>query len=226
MSSKVKFFLLMAILLSGIVALRWTPVANILNKDNLLAFLESIRGKWWGPLVFIGIYAASCGLAIPGSILTLAGGAIFGTWWGTLYNVLAANLGASLAFTIARFLGRDFLQRFTQKGKWAQWDERFSKAGFQTIFRLRLIPIIPFNALNYGAGLSSIHFRDYCLASILGMLPGTFIYTYFADALLQGVQGANRQALTHLAMASALMIALSFVPSLYKKLKGRNTHAV
>jgi uncharacterized membrane protein YdjX (TVP38/TMEM64 family) len=148
----------------------------------------------------------------------LCGGAIFGVAWGTLYNVLASNLGATLAFLMARYFGRDFVSRF-MKGRIESFDEKVARHGFRFIFTLRLIPLVPFNGLNLGSGLSKIKYRDYLLGSVIGMLPGTFIYTYFADALLGGVTGSGKRAFTNLIIASSLLILISLVPTIYKKFK-------
>lgn len=222
-SNKWKFVILVAILIVFAVLFRFTPLSEYLNKEHVLSFLNSIRGNWWGSLVFILIYAVGCVIALPGSILTFAGGAVFGTVWGTVYNVIASNLGATLAFLAARHLGRDFVQGLMKNGKLAKLDKEIEKSGFKTIFRLRLIPIVPFNGLNFGSGFSSVRYRDYFWGSLLGMLPATFIYTYFSDALLQGVATASRQAFINLAFAAVLLIFISFLPAIYRKIKGANS---
>jgi uncharacterized membrane protein YdjX (TVP38/TMEM64 family) len=214
-----KFVAFVVILLVAFVLFRFTPLRRLAEKDVLLDLLSKLKGEWWGPLLFILIYGVGCVFALPGSILTLAGGAIFGTFFGTLYNILASNLGATLAFFMARFLGRDFVGGFLKGGKLASFDDKVGEKGFQVIFRLRLIPLVPFNGLNFGAGFSKIRYRDYLFGSMLGMLPATFIYTYFADALLSGVTGASRQAFLNLAIAAVLLIAISFLPALFKPKK-------
>ena len=224
MNKKMKFFFLFAFLLAVGIGVRFSPLSQFFEKESILAFMQSIRNEWWGPVVFILIYGIGCVFALPGSLLTLAGGAVFGVFWGTVYNVLASNLGASLAFVAARFLGRDFIEGLLKNGKLADFDKEIQRSGFKTIFRLRLIPVVPFNGLNFGSGLSSVKYRDYLSGSFLGMLPGTFIFTYFADALLQGVQGANQKAFLNLCVASILLILISFLPSIYKKLKGANSY--
>src|SRR3989338_8406429 len=224
MNKITRFIILVAVVVVAGFSVRYTPLSQYFTKEHVVAFLESLRGQWWGPLIFIVIYSVGCVVALPGSLLTLAGGAVFGTAWGTLYNVIASNLGATLAFFAARYLGRDFVKGFLKSGKLAQLDEQIGKSGFKTIFRLRLIPIVPFNGLNFGAGFSAVRYRDYLLASVIGMLPGTFIYTYFADALLKGVQGANQKAFLNLTVAGILLILISFLPSIYKKIKGANSY--
>lgn len=224
MNKVTKFIILVTIIAVAGFIVRYTPLSQYFTKEYIINFFESLRGQWWGPVVFVLIYSISCVVALPGSILTLAGGAVFGTAWGTLYNVIASNLGATLAFFAARHLGRDFVKGFLKGGKLTELDEQIGKSGFKTIFRLRLIPIVPFNGLNFGAGFSAVRYRDYLTASVIGMLPGTFIYTYFADALLQGVQGANQRAFLNLAIAGILLILISFLPSIYKKIKGAKSY--
>jgi len=216
--SIIKFIILLIIIGGAFFAFRYTALSQYTQKDALLSLLTQLRGHWWGPFGFILIYGIGCMLALPGSLLTLCGGAIFGVAWGTLYNILASNLGATLAFFMARYFGRDFISRF-MKGRVEAFDEKVASHGFRFIFTLRLIPLIPFNGLNLGSGLSKIKYRDYLLGSVLGMLPGTFIYTYFADALLRGATGSGKRALTNLIIASALLILISLVPTLYKKFK-------
>src|SRR3989338_1054481 len=220
MNKITKFIILVAVILVAGFIVRYTPLSQYFTKEHIVSFLEFLRGQWWGPVVFILIYGIGCVIALPGSLLTLTGGAVFGMFWGTIYNVLAANFGASLAFFTARYLGRDFIQGLLKNGKLADFDKGIQSSGFKTIFRLRLIPVVPFNGLNFGAGLSSVKYRDYLLGSFLGMLPGTFIYTYFADALLQGVQGANQKAFLNLLIASLLLVLISFLPAIYKRIQG------
>ncbi|OHB44417.1 MAG: hypothetical protein A2094_01480 [Planctomycetes bacterium GWE2_41_14] len=216
--SIIKFIILLGIIGGAFVTFRYTSLSQYSKIDTLLSLLTQLRAHWWGPIGFILIYGIGCMVALPGSLLTLCGGAIFGVTMGTAYNVLASNLGATLAFLMARYFGRDFVSRL-MKGRIESFDEKVASHGFRFIFTLRLIPLVPFNGLNLGSGLSKIKYRDYLLGSVLGMLPGTFIYTYFADALLKGATGSGKRALTNLIIASSLLILVSSVPTLYKKLK-------
>lgn len=218
-SGRNKFIALIAVLVFSFFLIRWTPLGQYFVKERLLAFFASLKGHWWGPVVFILIYGAGCVFAFPGSVLTLSGGAIFGVFLGTIYNFTGACLGASLSFFMARHLGREFVSGFLKGGKLSQLDAGIEKNGLKTIFRLRLIPVLPFNALNFASGLSKIKYRDYILGTMGGILPGSFIYTYFASALLGGVQGAGRKAILNLIAASALLIFVSFLPAIIKKLK-------
>ncbi|TLD41955.1 MAG: putative DedA family protein [Candidatus Jettenia ecosi] len=143
---------------------------------------------------------------------------VFGVVWGTMYNFIAANLGATFAFFMARYLGRDFVSKLV-RGKVGKYEKKIAGQGFRFIFTLRLIPIIPFNGLNISAGLSGIKYRDYLLGSALGMIPGTFLYTYFADSLFQGATGSWKNALINLIIAGSLLILISLIPILYKRFK-------
>ncbi len=218
MKSIIKFIILIMIIGGAFFAFRYTPLSQYTQKEELLNLLAQFREHWWGPVGFIIIYGVGCAFAFPGSILTLCGGAIFGVVWGSGYNILASNLGATLAFLMARYFGRDFVAKL-MKGRIESFDEKVAKNGFRFIFTLRLIPLVPFVGLNFGSGLSRIKYRDYLLGSVLGMLPGTFIYTYFADALLSGVTGSGQKAMTNLIIASVLLILISFSPTIYKKFK-------
>lgn len=223
--SILKFAILLSIVGGAFFAFRYTPLSQYLKKDVLLGVLTQLRDHWWGPIGFILIYGVGCVFALPGSLLTLCGGAIFGVIWGTVYNILASNLGATLAFFMARYFGRDFVASLV-KGRIESFDEKVASHGFRFIFTLRLIPLVPFNGLNLGSGLSKIKYRDYLLGSVLGMLPGTFIYTYFADALLKGTTGSGRKAYSNLIIASALLILISLAPTLYKKFNKQKSNNV
>jgi uncharacterized membrane protein YdjX (TVP38/TMEM64 family) len=135
-----------------------------------------------------------------------------------IYNTLAANLGAAVDFLAARYLGRNFVQKLL-KGKWKEFDEKAARHGFRLILYLRLVPLFPFLGINFAAGLSKIRFGDYTAATIVGMIPGTFVYTYFASSLLAGVVEAKREATIHLVLSSLLFILLSLIPVFVKRFK-------
>ena len=133
----------------------------------------------WGPLAFVLVYALAVVAFVPGSLLTLAGGALFGLSWGTLYVFVAAVLGSSGAFLVARYLARQAVERRLQaSGRFEQLDRAIGDQGLKIVFLLRLSPAFPFSLLNYAIGLTRISFRDYLLASV-GMLPATVLYVYY-----------------------------------------------
>ena len=137
----------------------------------------------WGPLVFMVGYALATVAFIPGSLLTLAAGAIFGLGRGTVFVFVGAMVGSAMAFLVARYLARSAIeQRLESRPRFTAIDEAVAKEGRKIVFLLRLSPIFPYNLLNYALGLTNVSFRDYVIAS-LGMLPGTFLYVYYGKAL-------------------------------------------
>ncbi|MBI4544580.1 MAG: TVP38/TMEM64 family protein [Gemmatimonadetes bacterium] len=214
-----KFLALVLLVAGSWAALRWTPLRTLVSRGEVLALLESVRGADWAGAAFVLVYAGATALALPGSVLTLAGGALFGLWPGVPFNLAGATIGSVLAFLLARFLGRDFVAA-RLGGRAAALDRAAGRHGFRAILLLRLVPLVPFNALNYGAGLSGVRFRDYVLGSAVGMLPGTFAYTYFADALLAGSVEAREDAYVHIAVAGGLLVLLSFLPLAWRRWRG------
>jgi len=214
---------LVLLIVGGYLVARATPLGAYLTLEGVGEGIGWLRGNPWAPPIFIGIYAAATALAVPGAVLTLAGGAVFGFHWGTLYNSIAANIGANAAFLIARSLGGDAVRRLIGKESNVlnKLDGIVERHGFRGLLTLRLIPLVPFNALNFGSGLMSLRWRTYAIATLVGILPGTAIYTFFADALLQGSQEASRDALVRLFVAGGLLVLLSFLPAILKRMNVR-----
>jgi|AP95_1055475.scaffolds.fasta_scaffold08387_4 uncharacterized membrane protein YdjX (TVP38/TMEM64 family) len=208
---------LLAIMFGGALVAAFTPLGQYLSRDGVGQAIEWLRGSSAAPLVYIALYATATALAIPGSILTLAGGAMFGVVWGTLYTTIGANIGANLAFGVARFLGRDAIERVAGD-RLAALDRATANHGFKGLLTLRLIPAVPFNALNFGSGLTGIRWPTYALATVIGIFPGTLVYTMFADALLAGSVEASRDALIRVLISGALLVLLSFLPTIAKRL--------
>jgi len=132
-----------------------------------------------GPIVFVGGYALAVVAFVPASLLTLAAGAIFGLTRGVVYVFLAATLGATAAFLVARYVARAAIERrLAGTPRFAAIDRAVGAEGRKIVFLLRLSPVFPFTPLNYVLGLTRVRFADYVLASA-GMLPGTFLYVYY-----------------------------------------------
>ncbi len=203
--------------MGGFLLVRYTPVGTYLSREGVERGLALLRGSPWAPAIFVAAYGVAMVLALPGTVLTLAGGALFGFWWGVVFNTLGANLGANGAFLLARWLGRDGVERLAGD-RLKKLDRASREFGFRGLFSLRLVPLIPFNALNFGAGLTAMSWGTYAAATALGILPGTVVYTMFADALLEGSQEASRQALIRVGVSAALLIFLSLLPTIVKKL--------
>ena len=158
--------------------------------------LEAIRDLGpWAAVAYIALYALATVAWIPGSILTVASGAVFGLVRGTAYTLVGATLGATLAFLVARYLARAPLKRRLESDpRWSSLDRAIGRKGRKLVFLLRLSPVFPFNLLNYALGLTAVRVRDYVLASAVGMAPGTFMYVYAGFAAGEVAMGAAGEA--------------------------------
>jgi uncharacterized membrane protein YdjX (TVP38/TMEM64 family) len=134
------------------------------------------------PVAFIAIYIAACVAFVPGSILTIGAGVIFGVVRGSIYVSIAATLGATAAFLVGRYLAREWVSaRLEGNAKFKAIDEAVGKEGWKIVALTRLSPVFPFNLLNYAYGLTRVTLRDYFLASWAGMIPGTILYVYIGS---------------------------------------------
>jgi uncharacterized membrane protein YdjX (TVP38/TMEM64 family) len=170
-----------------------------------------------GPLLFMAIYALATVLFLPGSVITLAGGALFGPVWGTLWNLTGATIGASLAFLISRYLGADWVERRAGP-RMKRLDDGVSAEGWRFVAFVRLVPLFPFNLLNYALGLTRIPFLAYVLATWVFMLPGAFAYTWLGYAGREALAGGEGLIRT-LGIALALLAAAIFLPHFVRKLR-------
>lgn len=149
----------------------------------LLGLVERIRDMGWaGAIVFVAAYVAATVLLLPGSILTLGAGFAYGPVYGTLLVMLASNLGAVAAFLLGRTVLRERVaRRISGDARFSAVDAAVGAQGFRVVLLLRLSPLFPFNLLNYALGLTRVRLRDYVLASVPGMFPGTLLYVYLGS---------------------------------------------
>ena len=208
----------LALLLAAAALIAWRlGFFTLRDPQRLAAAIRKAREIRWIMPLFVAAYALVTTFGLPAFPLTLAGGAMFGVGLGSVLNWTGAVLGACGSYGLARLLGRDALHGLL--GRWgSRFDALGARSGFATIFRLRLIPVVPFNLVSLAAGLASASFPSYAAATALGIIPGTVIYTYFADSLVAGAEGASRNAFIRLGVAAALLIALSFLPLLAQRL--------
>ena len=171
------------------------------------------------PILFILLYACATVLFAPGSILTLAGGALFGPVWGTLWNLIGATLGATVAFLIARYLGADWVARRAGE-RLARLIRGVEEEGWRFVAFVRLVPLFPFNLVNYAFGLTRIRLGEYVLASFLCMSPGALAYTYLGYA---GREAASGQAgsIHKGLLALALLATVAFLSRIVRRLKAQ-----
>jgi uncharacterized membrane protein YdjX (TVP38/TMEM64 family) len=147
---------------------------------DALAWIEKAGPA--GPLVFFGLYVAACVFMLPGSILTLGAGAVFGVVKGSLLVSLSSTVGATAAFLVGRYLTRDMVaRRVAGNATFRAVDESVASEGWKIVGLTRLSPVFPFNLLNYAFGLTRVSLRGYVLASWIGMIPGTVMYVYLGS---------------------------------------------
>ncbi len=134
-----------------------------------------------GCIFFICIYNIATLCLIPGSILTMKGGCLYGLWWGSIIVLIAASLGAVAAFLLGRYFCQDWVNsQLLKYHQFKKLDRAIAQKGWKIVFLTRLSPLFPFNLLNYFFGISQISLKDYILGS-LGMIPGTVMYVYFGS---------------------------------------------
>lgn len=161
-----------------------------LLRDGLAA-VEQLGA--WGPVLFVVIYVLACVLFLPGSVLTLGAGAVFGVGWGSVYVSLASTLGATASFLVGRYFARRWVARkIAGNAMFAAIDHAVAAEGWKIVGLTRLSPVFPFTLLNYAFGVTRVSLRDYVLASWVGMMPGTVMYVYLGSLARAGAGGQQK----------------------------------
>ena len=216
----VKALILILFILFAIGLIRFTPIRSYLSADALGRFLDT--AGLWAPVLYMAVYAAGVCLFVPGTLLTGLGAAIFGAYWGFLYVWVGAMVGASIAFFIGRTLGRDFAASLIGS-RLRKYDDAIERNGFAAVLYLRLV-YFPFTPMNFGMGLTKVHFGDYFFGTGLGIIVGTFIFTFFVGTLKEvWISGNWGELLSFQVFFSvALFIFSFFIPKIIKKIKGES----
>ena len=173
----------------------------------------------WGPVGFILLYTAGTVLFFSGALLSLAGGALFGPVWGTVFNLAGAVAGSTVAFLIARTLGGDWIAR-RMGGRLKRVIEGVEAEGWRFVALTRLVPLVPFNLLNYALGLTRIPLASYVLASAVCMLPGAIAFTWLGYAGRSAATG-DASALRYGLFGLGALAAIAFLPRLVRRFRAR-----
>ncbi len=216
-----KAFILATFIIGAILLVRLTPVKDYLTVDSLSRFLD--RAGFWAPAVFILVYAAGVCLFLPGTLLTGLGAAIFGAYWGFAWVWIGAMLGATTAFFIGRTLGREFAASLIGN-RLKKYDDAIERNGFATVLYLRLV-YFPFTPMNFGMGLTKVHFWDYFAGTGLGIIVGTFIFTFFIGTLKEIWASGNWAGLVSFKVFFSIgLFIFSFaIPRIIKKIRGEKS---
>ena len=209
----IKRSVLLLVLAAGIA------VAFLYREHISAAAIEQWLGRlgWIAPLVFIAGYVVATVFFLPGLLFTLAGGALFGPLFGTLYNLAGATIGATLAFLAARYLTSDWVEKRAGK-RLRQLVEGVENEGWRFVAFVRLVPLFPFNLLNYALGLTRLRLAVYVITSLIFMAPGTAAYTYLGYAgreVASGGEGLIKKAL----LAVAVIATVAFVSRIVLRMR-------
>ncbi len=187
------------------------------DRDALLIFITRVRTSQHSMLLFVSCYALAASVGVPVTPLTLAGGVIFGPSLGILLNWISDMLAASLAFAGARLL-------LARKGHVTP--PAAEARGFMPLLRLRVIPVVPFSALNVGSAFYDLKWPVFLGATALGVLPSTIVYTFSAGQLVSGVVGAGRRPMIIAIASGVVIICLSLVPYFLKRSHPSHTGSI
>ena len=216
----IKALLFVLFIAAAIYAVRFTSLREFFTREALGRFLE--EAGFWAPLTYIIVYTVGICLFVPGTLLTALGAAIFGAYWGFLYVWIGAMMGASAAFWIGRTLGREFAASMIGD-RLKRYDDAIERNGFATVLYLRLV-YFPFTALNFGMGLTKVRFWDYFFGTGLGIIVGTFIFTFFIGTLKEVWASGNWGNLISFKVffSVALFIFSLFIPKIIARFRKGN----
>lgn len=214
----VKAGVLVLFIIAAIYIIRFTPIKNYLTPEALGRFLDD--AGYWAPVIYMMIYAVGVCLFVPGTLLTGLGAAIFGAYWGFLFVWVGAMMGAGAAFFIGRTLGREFAASLIGD-RLKKYDDAIERNGFATVLYLRLV-YFPFTPMNFGMGLTKVHFWDYIFGTGLGIIVGTFIFTFFIGTLKDVWASGNWGELISFKVffSIGLFVFSFFIPKIIKKIRG------
>ncbi len=210
------------LLVAGTVA---AAAVLALNRDRLdIGAIEQLTRHLgvWAPIGHVVLFAAGTVLFAPGAIFGLAGGVLFGPFVGTLLNLAGATLGATAAFLVARYVAADWVRARTG-ARIERLISGVEAEGWRFVALMRLVPLVPFNLLNYALGLTRISLPQYVLASLIAMAPGTLAYTWLGYAGRQAL-GGETAAVRYGLLALGLLAAIAFVPRLVSRLRSNTAH--
>jgi len=213
-----------AMLMAGAALLYFLSLKHHLTAAKVNETLQSVRDTTWAPAAVIAGYAALTILGMPGTVPSVLIGATYGVGWGVTLVVAGSNLGAWGAFWVARTLGRGWIESKLKDGSKLQaLDAALRERGLLRVIQVRLIPLFPFNLLNFACGLTSVRFRDYALGTFLGMLPATLVVVYSSASLaalwLEGKAEDATFLVLNAVVSLALLVVILLAPWVYRKLR-------
>jgi uncharacterized membrane protein YdjX (TVP38/TMEM64 family) len=205
-----RFGLLVALLVAAVAAVRFTPLGDLLTAERLQATLAHLRGSWWAPIVHVALCVVVGSLGVPATPFLVAGAAIFGAWWGALWNWTGILLASAVSYQVARHLGRELVERLGGK-KLKRVEQLLHRRGFLPLVALRFLPV-PFTLINTAAAVVGVRFARFFAASFVGLAPPIVILTYFSARLLEAATGDRGAILREMAMVSGTAALIVCTP--------------
>lgn len=188
------------------VALFFILRSRGVHPQQIAQWLKAVGDRWWAPVAFIGMYIVFNVFLLPATALTLTAGVVWGWVIGGLWVLAASTIASAIPYFIGRS-GSGWAQKLLEK-RAARIHRALHNEGFMSLLLMRLVPIVPYNVLNYAAGVAGIKVRDYFLATFIGTIPGIFIFTYLAASIASGLV-SPRAAFVRILIAGALLALLA-----------------
>jgi uncharacterized membrane protein YdjX (TVP38/TMEM64 family) len=209
-----------------ILGYQWYAISNNLTPLEVVRnLLEFLTQSLWGPLVYIGLYAIRPLILFPSSVLTVAGGFVFGPIWGVIYTIIASNTSSAIAYYVGRYFGQGLLEGDDPDNIIQRYANRMRANSFETIMIMRFI-FLPYDMVSYLAGFLRIRFWPFILATALGSIPGTFAFVLFGASIENfdgGLPSLNPGILATSVMIFIVSIALS---RLFKRRENPKTEGI
>ncbi|MGD0828752.1 MAG: TVP38/TMEM64 family protein [Desulfobaccales bacterium] len=214
--------LIFLLVLGGLFIIgRALNLQEYLREDHLRRFIAS--SGMWGSLAYLLILTITPSLFIPALPIIVAGGILFGPFWGVVYSALGTSAGSSLAFLVSRYLARDWVATKISGSKLAHLDNLVARHGWKIVVITRLIFVLPFFLLNYAFGLTRVQFVPYALATLFAMLPSIIAVVLVSSNLLDLLRG---QISTRLLLGILLLVVVGLVPVIYRRVKAQQGESV
>ena len=209
-----RFLLFLVIMAIVTVAIKTTGVSRYLEQQTLRVWIESYGIM--APLIYMAVYTIAPSLFLPGLPITIAGGILFGPFWGVVYTIIGSTLGACVAFQVSRYLAREWVEQKLKGPRWRRLDAGVEKQGWKMVAFTRLIPLFPFNLLNYAFGLTKISFQQYAVTTFFSMLPACIAFIVFSSSLLDLIRGRLTASFM---IGVGLVLLVSLFPLLFSRYK-------
>ncbi len=214
------FCLLTFIIVVGGSLIGWAAIgrslALIFNRQTLIQFFSSAdTSPVRSVLLFLAAHTIANTIGVPGTLLVVVGGAVYGIWWGTVLSAIGATMGAIGAFWVARYLMRDrFQKKFAHRPLFKKLNETLCTQGLGCILLIRFSPVSPFNVVNFALGLTPVSIRAYALGTLIGIVPGTLAYTWLG---VTGAEALSSGDLLPLFCCLVVLMLLSALPLLIQR---------